>query len=101
MMTFPRATLAVLALSLAACASDPSTDARPTTAPSAQADAPPDSIPGIKDRARAIASSPEALTAFLQDTTAKRYDRQHGTQYSYFEANGGYHLELVNTTVLV
>lgn len=92
MMTFPRVTLAVLALSLTACASPPSTDRRSTTAPNAQADAPPDSIPAIRDRARAIASSPEALTAFLQDTTAKRYDRQHGTQYSYFEANGRYNL---------
>ena len=70
--------IALLALSviLAACTGEPA----------------PDSDTAIARRASAIASSTTALTEFLQDTTAKSFSKEHGTQYSYFQSDGGYNL---------
>ena len=59
------------------------------------------SNPESLQRARSIAASPEALTSFLRDTTAKSYTSEHGTQFSYFGADGSYNLVYPgNTSVL-
>ena len=55
-------------------------------------DVAPVSATAISRRASAIASSPEALTRFLQDTTTKSFSKEHGTQFSHFQADGGYNL---------
>lgn len=66
---------ALIAL-MAACAGEPA----------------PDSDTAVSRRANAIAVSPEALAAYLSDTTTKSYSKEHGTQYSYFAADGTYNL---------
>jgi hypothetical protein len=72
-MSFPAKFLAILSLAMTACSG-------------------PNSDTAIARRASAIAASPEVLSAFLQDTTTKSFTKEHGTQYSYFQADGGYNL---------
>ena len=55
----------------------------------------------VAQRTSAIVTSPEALTQFLRDTTAKSYTREHGTQISYFEADGRYNLVYPGNTAVL
>jgi len=73
---FRKTALLGLSVILAACTGEPA----------------PDSGNAITRRVDAIASSAPALTKFLQDTTTKSFSREHGTQFSYFQTDGGYNL---------
>lgn len=80
-MRFPLKSISILVIFMSACA--PATTQQKQEALT---------IEQNSRKADSITASTEGLTAYLRDTTAKGFTREHGTQFSYFEADGRYNL---------